>query len=85
MGQYAHDMMRQEFKDNHGFDIGELNDSPGRQSGNRPKDRTALTRKAQERQRKRDSGLRPAEVWIPAGLSTAEVQKHVAKLREPAK
>ena len=49
------------------------------------KDRTATLRKAQERKRKREAGLRPIEVWIPAKLSTAEVQKHVAKLREPAK
>ena len=51
----------------------------------KPKDRTAQNRKASERQRKRDSGLRPVEVWIPSELSTAEVQKHVTKLREPAK
>ena len=46
----------------------------------KPKDIKATTRKAKERQRKRDAGLRPIEVWIPAKLSTADVQKHVAKL-----
>ena len=29
-----------------------------------PKDRTAPTRKAQERQRKREAGLVPVEVWV---------------------
>ena len=30
----------------------------------KPKDRTAPTRKAQERQRKREAGLVPVEVWV---------------------
>lgn len=51
----------------------------------KPKDRTAATRKANERQRKRDAGLRPAEVWIPAAVTTAEVHKHMAKLIGPSK
>jgi hypothetical protein len=28
MGEYAHDMMRQEIKGRHGFDIGEYDDEP---------------------------------------------------------
>ena len=32
----------------------------------KPKDRTAPTRKAQERQRKREAGLVPVEVWVHA-------------------
>ena len=51
----------------------------------KPKDIKATTRKAKERQRKRDSGLRPAEVWIPSAVTTAELQKHIAKLTEPVK
>lgn len=30
----------------------------------KPEDRTAPTRKAQERQRKREAGLVPVEVWV---------------------
>jgi len=48
----------------------------------KPKDRTAPTRKAAERRRKREAGLRPVEVWVPAITRTADVQKHIAKLTE---
>lgn len=46
----------------------------------KPKDKTAPSRKAQERQRKREAGLRPIEVWVPASMTAAQVRAMVDKL-----
>lgn len=46
----------------------------------KPKDKTAPSRKAQERQRKREAGLRPIEVWVPASMTAAQVRAMVERL-----
>ena len=48
----------------------------------KPKDRTAPTRKAQERQRKREAGLVPVEVWVHASRK-AELKALLVGLATP--
>jgi len=46
------------------------------------KDLTAPTRKAAERQRKRDSGLKPLEVWAPPAAHPA-IKAYALALQKP--
>lgn len=46
------------------------------------KDLTAPTRKAAERQRKRDAGLKPLEVWAPPEAHPA-IKAYALKFQKP--